>query len=200
MVRDQALHVSGLLSKKMHGPPVNPLQPNIDLKAAFGGGIDWKISEGEDRHRRGLYTTWRRSNPYPSMATFDAPNREVCVVRRDRTNTPLQALVTLNDPVYMEARSHSLESSPQETSLQKRPSITPSGRAYCAQRKNSERQSLAALYTKTYDRLKQEPDRALPLATDPIGPAPEGSDLVALASWAVVSNVILNLDEIFLKP
>ena len=58
---------------------------------------------GEDRYRRGLYTTWRRSNPYPSMVAFDAPNREVCTVRRDRTNTPLQALVTMNDPVYIEA-------------------------------------------------------------------------------------------------
>ena len=75
----------------------------MGLRAAFGGGIDWKTSTGEDRYRRGLYTTWRRSNPYPSMTTFDAPNREVCTVRRDRTNTPLQALVTLNDPVYVEA-------------------------------------------------------------------------------------------------
>ncbi|NCF93685.1 MAG: DUF1553 domain-containing protein [Verrucomicrobiaceae bacterium] len=200
MVRDQALQVSGLLSKKMHGPPVNPRQPKIGLSAAFGGGIDWKVSEGEDQYRRGLYTTWRRSNPYPSMATFDAPNREVCVVRRDRTNTPLQALVTLNDPVFMEAAQSlarklaAKDLSPEDTVDQaiwkclSRPS------------KDSERQSLANLYNKTYERLKQEPDRALPLATDPIGPAPEGSDLVALASWAVVSNVILNLDEIFLKP
>ena len=84
MVRDQALAVSGLLSSKMYGPPVRPPQPNMGLRAAFGGGIDWKTSTGEDRYRRGLYTTWRRSNPYPSMATFDAPNREVCTVRRDR--------------------------------------------------------------------------------------------------------------------
>ena len=103
MVRDQALAVSGLLSSKMYGPPVKPLQPASGLSAAFGSGIDWKTSEGEDRYRRALYTTWRRSNPYPSLATFDAPNREVCTVRRDRTNTPLQALVTLNDPVYIEA-------------------------------------------------------------------------------------------------
>ena len=103
IVRDQALAVAGLLSPKMYGPPVKPPQPNMGLKAAFGSGIDWKTSKGEDRYRRGIYTTWRRSNPYPSMATFDAPNREVCTVRRDRTNTPLQALVTLNDPVYVEA-------------------------------------------------------------------------------------------------
>src|SRR5690606_3089992 len=102
MVRDQALAVSGLLSDKMHGPPVRPPQPKLGLSAAFGSATDWKGSEGADRYRRAIYTTWRRSNPYPSMTNFDAPNREVCVVRRTRTNTPLQALVTLNDPVYIE--------------------------------------------------------------------------------------------------
>src|SRR5262245_52896837 len=95
MIRDQAMFVSGLLSEKMYGPPVKPPQPKLGLSAAFGSGIDWETSTGEDRYRRALYTTWRRSNPYPSMATFDAPNREVCTVRRERSNTPLQALVTL---------------------------------------------------------------------------------------------------------
>ena len=103
MVRDQALFVSGLLSTKMYGPSVKPPQPALGLSAAFGSTIDWKTSDGEDRFRRGLYTEWRRSNPYPSMITFDAPNREVCTIRRARTNTPLQALVTLNDPVYIES-------------------------------------------------------------------------------------------------
>src|SRR5206468_8513702 len=101
--RDQALAVSGLLSSKMHVPPVKPPQPTLGLNAAFGSAVDWQPSTGDDKFRRAFYTTWRRSNPYPSMATFDAPNREVCTLRRDRTNTPLQALVTLNDPVYIEA-------------------------------------------------------------------------------------------------
>ncbi|MCZ6673316.1 MAG: PSD1 and planctomycete cytochrome C domain-containing protein, partial [Verrucomicrobia bacterium] len=103
MVRDQALAVSGLLSTTMFGPPVKPPQPELGLKAAFGGETDWKTSDGEDKYRRGIYTSWRRTNPYPSMVAFDAPNREFCTIRRDRTNTPLQALVTLNDPVYIEA-------------------------------------------------------------------------------------------------
>ncbi|MBM3856247.1 MAG: DUF1553 domain-containing protein, partial [Verrucomicrobia bacterium] len=98
MVRDQALAASGLLSPKLYGPPARPYQPAFDLRAAFGGALDWKTSDGEDRFRRGIYTEWRRSSPYPSMVTFDAPNREVCTLRRNRTNTPLQALVTLNDP------------------------------------------------------------------------------------------------------
>ncbi|MFM7056893.1 MAG: DUF1553 domain-containing protein, partial [Planctomycetota bacterium] len=103
MIRDQTLAVAGLLSHKMFGPPVKPPQPSMGLSAAFGSSTDWQTSMGEDRYRRALYTTWRRSNPYPSMATFDAPNREVCTLRRNRTNTPLQALVTLNDPVCIEA-------------------------------------------------------------------------------------------------
>src|SRR5204863_3578251 len=94
---------SGLMSSKMYGPPVKPPQPKMGLNAAFGSATDWETSAGEDKYRRAIYTTWRRSNPYPSMATFDAPNREVCTIRRDRSNTPLQALVTMNDPVYVEA-------------------------------------------------------------------------------------------------
>ena len=103
IIRDQALAVSGLLSSKMFGPSVKPPRPNLGLRAAFGGSTDWNASPGEDRYRRGIYTSWRRTTPYPSMTTFDAPSREFCAVRRIRTNTPLQALVTLNDPVFVEA-------------------------------------------------------------------------------------------------
>src|SRR4029077_4623659 len=103
MVRDQALELAGLLSHKSHGPSVYPPQPPGMWQAAFNGDRTWTTSTGEDRYRRGLYTFWRRTVPYPSMATFDAPSRELCTVRRIRTNTPLQAFVTLNDPVYVEA-------------------------------------------------------------------------------------------------
>ena len=102
-VRDQALGVAGLFSAKMYGPPVRPFQPSFGLSTAFGHGMDWATSEGEDRYRRAIYTSWQRTNPYPSMITFDSPSREVCTLRRPRTNTPLQALVTWNDPVYVEA-------------------------------------------------------------------------------------------------
>ena len=102
MVRDQALASSGLLSLKMYGPPVQPAQPSMGLAAAFGASTDWTTSEGEDRHRRAIYTRWRRNLPYPSMVAFDAPERNVCSARRMRTNTPLQALVTLNDPTFVE--------------------------------------------------------------------------------------------------
>src|SRR5207245_837346 len=101
-VRDQALALSGLLPHKIGGPSVYPPQPDGLWRAAFNGQRTWPTSTGEDRYRRGMYTFWRRTVPYPSMATFDAPSREICCIRRQPTNTPLQALVTLNDPVYLE--------------------------------------------------------------------------------------------------
>ncbi|MBT33254.1 MAG: hypothetical protein CMO01_26635 [Thalassobius sp.] len=100
-VRDQALAVSGLLSDKMYGKGVMPPQPEGVWQVIYSG-LKWKTSEGEDRYRRAVYTFWRRTSPYPSMISFDAPSREFCVPRRIRTNTPLQSLVTLNDPVYIE--------------------------------------------------------------------------------------------------
>ena len=101
-LRDQSLAVSGLLSGKQFGKSVMPFQPE-GLWSNPYNGQQWTLSQGEDRHRRALYTYWRRTNPYPSMAIFDAPSREFCVSRRIRTNTPLQALITLNDPAFWEA-------------------------------------------------------------------------------------------------
>jgi hypothetical protein len=199
MVRDQALAVSGLLSKKMFGPSVKPPQPVFGLNAAFGRSMDWQPSSGEDRYRRGLYTEWRRTNPYPSMTTFDAPNRDVCTVRRTRTNTPLQALVTLNDPVYVEAAQ----------ALARRIAAASGGPAdqakygvfLCLSRPATEGEitRLLALYDEVKGELAHEPKKAAALATDPLGPAPEGANVVDLAAWTVVSNVLLNLDEMLMK-
>jgi hypothetical protein len=199
MVRDQALAVSGLLSAKMYGPPVKPPQPTLGLNAAFGSAVDWQPSTGDDKFRRALYTTWRRSNPYPSMATFDAPNREVCTLRRDRTNTPLQALVTLNDPVYLEAaqalarRIAAGGSSPDErvafafrTCLSRPPHA-------------GEVTRIVKLYEQSLVNFINDDAAAKKMATEPLGAAPEGTNLAELAAWTVVSNVLLNLDEMFMK-
>lgn len=101
-VRDQALAVSGLLSTKMYGKPVMPYQPEGVWQSVYNSK-KWEQSKGEDQYRRAVYTFMKRTSPYPSMMTFDGSSREFCVIRRIRTNTPLQALVTLNDPVYVEA-------------------------------------------------------------------------------------------------
>ena len=102
MVRDQALSVSGLLVQKLGGPSVKPFQPPGLWQAVLGMG-EWRNGTGDAVHRRGLYTYWKRGVPYPSAMVFDAAKRETCAVNRPRTTTPLQALVTLNDPVYVEA-------------------------------------------------------------------------------------------------
>lgn len=200
MIRDQALFASGLLSRKMYGPPVRPPQPKLGLSAAFGGGIDWTTSTGEDRYRRAIYTTWRRSNPYPSMATFDAPDREVCVVRRACSNTPLQALVTLNDPVYVEAaqalarRMASAGHNPTEKAQ--------FGFRLCLARSPSELElkGLLRLYGTTYARMAGDLPKARTVALQVDTTPPPGTDLAELAAWTVVGNVLLNLDEFLMKP
>lgn len=101
MVRDQALAVSGLLTEQIGGPSVMPPQPDGVWQTVYSGA-SWKTATGPERYRRALYTYWRRTSPYPSFLTFDSPTRDLCAPRRIATNTPLQALVTLNDPVYAE--------------------------------------------------------------------------------------------------
>src|SRR5690606_65995 len=101
-VRDQGLAVSGLLSAKMYGPSVMPYQPEGVWMSVYSGE-KWTMSEGEDQYRRGVYTFIKRTSPYPSLIMFDGASREACISRRIRTNTPLQALVTPNAPVFGEA-------------------------------------------------------------------------------------------------
>lgn len=199
-VRDQALCVSGLLSQKMYGPPVRPPQPSLGLTAAFGGSLDWKTSDGADRYRRAVYVEWRRTNPYPSLQTFDAPNREVCALRRPRSNTPLQALVTLNDPVFVEAaqalgrRMALVRGTPAEKVMY--------GFRLCLTRRPRERElkTLLDLYGKALAKLGEQPEQAEYMATEPIGPVPSDEDTPTLAALSVVGNVLLNLDELLMKP
>ena len=196
MIRDQALAVAGLLSRKMHGPPVRPPRPNLGLKAAFGSSTDWSTSMGEDRYRRGLYTQWRRSLPYPSMTTFDAPNRNVCTIRRAPTNTPLQALVTLNDPVYVEA-AQALARRIAREGGDSTESRVRYGFQLALTRPPSDREQtrLVKLYEQAREQYATQPAEAKLLATDPLGPLADGADAVDLAAWTLVGNVLLNLDE-----
>ena len=199
MVRDQALAVSGLLSAKMYGPSVRPPRPSFGLSAAFGGGLDWQPSMGEDKFRRGLYTEWRRTSPYPSMSTFDAPSREVCTIRRNKTNTPLQALVTLNDPVYIEAAQALARKLAAHTgSTADRATL---GFRLCVSRAPSEKElaRLVKLFEDSKADFAKDAAAATKMATEPLGAAPAGMDVSELAAWTVVSNVLLNLDETLMK-
>lgn len=202
MIRDQALAVSELLSKKMRGPSVRPPRPNLELRSAFGGSTDWQPSEGEDRYRRGIYTRWRRTTPYPSLATFDAPSREVCTIRRIRTNTPLQALVTLNDPAYVEAAQALARRTVKETSQLKQRIRFIFRQVVLRPPTADEVQRLEQLYHEVIADYQNDPEAAKLIATDPIGPFDTTFkiDMTELAAWTVVANVMLNLDETIARP
>jgi hypothetical protein len=189
-IRDTALAVSGLLSRKMGGPPVMPPQPDGVWQVVYSGDI-WRTSEGEDRHRRAIYTFLRRSSPYPSFIAFDATSRETCTVRRVRTNTPLAALVMLNDPVYLEAaqalavsaRAHSDDAVAVRAMLE---------RALGRRAHDDEVARLVALVADERARYAGRDDVARVLA----GRAAEGStDLARDAALVAAANVILNLDD-----
>jgi mono/diheme cytochrome c family protein len=193
-IRDQALFIGGFLSPKMYGPSVRPPQPASGLNAAFGSSVDWKTSEGEDRFRRGLYTEWRRTSPYASMTTFDAPNREVCTVRRTRTNTPLQALVTLNDSVYLEAaQGLALRMLRGGSSVADRIRY---GFELCVARPPNDREinRLAELFGEAMSDFAKNPDEK----AKKIAPT-NATDPVEHAAWTTVANVLLNLDETLMK-
>ncbi len=192
MVRDIVLSASGLLSPKIGGPSVFPFQPEGVWDLPYNDD-KWKISVGEDRYRRGLYTFIRRTSPYPSMTVFDAPSRETCTVRRPRTNTPLQVLTTMNDPVFFEA-AHALA---KRVSTEAGP--TPAERAglafrLCTGRRPSQDEVDAIV--RNYEAQRQA------FAADPassakvVGTAPGDA---GTAAWIMISNALLNLDETLTK-
>jgi hypothetical protein len=199
MVRDQALAVSGLLNAKTHGPSVRPFQPAFGLNAAFGSALDWKTSTGDERHRRGLYTEWRRSSPYPSMVTFDAPNREVCTLRRNRSNTPLQAFVTLNDPVYVEAAQALARAMLESGGTAEEKARHGFRRVLLREAAASEIKPLLALQREALAGFERAPEQAAAAIANAENPPPASLAPAELASWIAVANVLLNLDETLMK-
>jgi mono/diheme cytochrome c family protein len=197
MVRDQALSLSGLISLKMFGPSVFPPQPDGLWQAAFNGERTWPASKGEDKYRRGIYVFWRRTVPYPSMAAFDAPSREVCTLRRIPTSTPLQAFVTLNDPVYVECAQALARRIAKEGGSQ------PEDRAAYALRlclgrppKPQQVTRVLELYNEQLKRYSADTTEAKKMATEGAGPLPDGMKEDDLAAWTVCANVLLNLDGV----
>jgi mono/diheme cytochrome c family protein len=200
LVRDQALALSGLLSHKMFGPSVFPPQPAGLWQAAFNGERTWTTSTGEDKYRRGVYVFWRRTVPYPSMNTFDAPTREVCTLRRIQTSTPLQAFVTLNDPVYVEAAqalARRIINEGGETAEAR----AKYGLMLCLCRPPEPQQvkMLLDLHDRELSRYKDDESGAKKLASDPLGPLPKDVDAADAAAWTVCANVLLNVDGVLCK-
>jgi len=198
-VRDVALKASGLLSHKIGGPSVFPHQPE-GIWTQHYSQEKWTPSQGEDRYRRGIYTFWRRTSPYPTFFTFDAPSREYCTARRSRTNTPLQALTTLNDPTFFEAAQHLALRVVKEAGPDPKARMVRGFRLCLArQPRPAELKQLLSYWTQQADRFKQGVNarEALNLVGDL--PWPEGIPVWEGAAWTVVANVLLNLDEAITK-
>lgn len=191
-IRDQALAVSGLLSDRMYGPSVKPPQPDGLWQNPYDN-TQWVTSTDYDRYRRGLYTYWRRTIPYPSMATFDSPSREFCVSRRVRTNTPLQALVSLNDPVFVEA-AQALARRMVDNAADPDPNaqlLAGYELALAHAPSANELASLRTLYDKALGHYDTAPDDAYAISG--------GYRSAELAATTVAANAILNLDAFVTK-
>jgi len=190
-IRDQALAVAGILSDKMYGPGVMPPQPDGVWQTVYNGA-DWVESKGEDRYRRGIYTYLKRTSPYPSFLTFDAGSREVCMIRRTVTNTPLQALVTLNDPVYLEASYHLAKNNRVTNDVEQ--SITKSYEQATFKKITPNRlEALTELYENAkIEFTKNEEASQLFLHF-------EERPTAELAALTMVANAIMNLDEFLTK-
>lgn len=201
-MRDNALAIAGLLNRRIGGPSVFPPQPEGIWGASFAihdTSDRWATEEGPDRFRRGIYTFIRRTSPYPTMVTFDAPYRDVCTIQRPRTNTPLQALVTLNDPVFMEA-SGGLARRILEEGGEDFQSRVRYGFKLCTARtpSDAEIEVLASLCQEAIDQYRRSPDLTRAVSA---GARIEwnGFDPFEFAAWTLVSNVLLNMNETLTK-
>jgi hypothetical protein len=190
-IHDIALEVSGLLNEQFGGPSVRPYQPDGYIATLNFPKREYSASRGEDLYRRGVYTLWRRTFLHPSLLNFDAPTREECTVNRTTSNTPLQALDLLNDPIFVEAArvfaEHAL-SQPDyirwifQRALNRDP--TP-----------EERRLLSELYANNLKRFRAEPSEATELAKIGDSPVPKSADLPRLAALTMVTRAVLNLHE-----
>ncbi|MFM2172038.1 MAG: hypothetical protein RI957_2267 [Verrucomicrobiota bacterium] len=198
-IRDQALAASGLLTRKVGGPSVRPYQPVgvwEDLSAPPSHAETYQVSSGADLYRKSLYTYWRRAAIHPAMAVFDAPNREICTVERSNTNTPLQALVTLNDPTFIEAARKLAERVLQQEAVDQEKQIGLAVEILLV--RTAEAKELIALKEVYLERLSQY--QADPASADKllgIGASPIDASLerIRLAAITDVCHVILNLSE-----
>ncbi len=194
-IRDKALAVSGLLNKKIGGPSVMPYLPPAAWNPVYPQytRVHWETSKGDDKYRRGLYTYNKRTNPYPANATFDMQTRDVCVSRRIRTNTPLQALNMLNDPVFVEAaNAFGSEMEEVKTAAEAKNAIAYGYKK--ALSKNPDNETLDLLL-QLHSELEQEQIQANKIQTV----QPDYAEMGFESPMAVIANTILNLDAFVVK-
>lgn len=195
-IHDQALAVSGLLNEKMFGPSVMPWQPQGIWLSPWNGQY-WVNSKGDDQYRRALYTYWKRTAPYPAMETFDASAREVCLARRISTNTPLQALVMLNDSFYLDASRHFAYRMIEKAGLKNDPSKAIQYGYELAMNRPITQPKLIALeklYTKADNEFIKDEEKTCEMVGEK-----NKYDNPETAALVVVANAILNLDEMITR-
>lgn len=197
-VRDAGLVASGLLSRKVGGPSVMPYQPEGIWDLPYNGD-QWRISEGEDRYRRGLYTFWRRTAPYPMFMAFDAVSREACTVNRVNTNTPLQALALLNDEAAM-VNARALAKAMLAEGGTTVESRLRHGFRRCTSRQPTaaELSEVAGLFARRLKAYEADAEAAKK-AADSAEPFPHSTSLAESAAYVLAANVLLNLDETITK-
>jgi hypothetical protein len=197
-VRDGALKISGLLSEKIGGPSVRPYQPDgyyADCNT-FTGPLIYDASKGEDQYRRGLYTIWKRSFLHPSLLAFDAPTREECTAERVISNTPLQALVLLNDPTYTEAARCFATRIVKEGGTTAADRITWAYRQAVSRKPSgAETAILTDLCAKHMKAYQADKAAAQKLIHTGFAPTPADVDPAELAAWTSVARAILNMHE-----
>ena len=196
MVRDNALAISGLLSSKIGGPSVKPYQPRGYWSHLNFPVREYESDNGESQYRRGLYTYWARTFLHPSLLAFDAPTREECSVERPRSNTPLQALVLLNDPTYVEAarvfaRRVLVEGGP-DTAARMRWAYR---QALSRDPWSRELEVLNTLFEKHREQYAADPVAAQQLLSAGLAPQDDRMDRAELAAWTSIVRVLLNLHE-----
>jgi hypothetical protein len=202
VVRDIALAASGLLNPEVGGPSVYPPAPDFLFQPpASYGPKNWYEEKGDDRYRRALYTFRYRSVPYPMLQTFDAPNGDTACVRRPRSNTPLQALVTLNEPLFLEsARALAVRTLEQGGGTDDQRLTYAFRRVLARTPTDPEKQELLAFLAKQSGRLKDgwlsAPDLA---GLSAVKKLPAGVTPVQVAAWTTVARTLLNLDEAITK-
>ncbi|MEM9143980.1 MAG: DUF1553 domain-containing protein, partial [Bacteroidota bacterium] len=195
MLRNNALAASGLLNRTIGGPSVRPYQPKGLWK--INGGT-YREDKGEKLYRKSMYTIWKRSVPHPTIATFDAPDRSICAVRRQETNTPLQALVLLNDPTYIEAARILGQQMAEEKTIEK--GIAKVFRKLTGRQiRRDELQLLKTLQNEELAHFKQNPARAKGWLHTGESRLDSKQDAMGIAANAVVASTILNLDATITK-
>jgi len=199
-IRDIALAASGLLSLKIGGPSVFPPIPDGAMAVSFRSRTVWETSPGEDRFRRGMYTFWKRSVPYPSMSVFDAPNADAACTRRTRSNSPLQALTTLNDAVFMEAAQALALRVWKEGGSDEQAKMIYAFRLCTGRSPDTfELQRLLALLHQQQANFAGRTATAVYVSAPDLNHLPPDVDLHQVAAWTMVARVLLNLDETITK-